>query len=83
MNMSYCMFENTSLAMRQLLQATQEADSLKDMNLSRDELCAARELVQQCEYFMTEIERLDLDLIGGDQQDDCTTANGQDLTHFG
>ena len=59
MNMSYCMFENTSLAMRQLLQATQEADSLKDMELSRDELRALRELVQQCEYFMDEVQRLD------------------------
>jgi hypothetical protein len=68
------MFENTSLAMRQLLQATQEADSLRDMDLSRDELRALRELVQQCEYFMTEVERLD----EGDN-DEHPAAYGQGL----
>lgn len=82
MNMSYCQFSNTSLAMRQLLQATQEADSLRDMELSRDELRALRELVQQCEYFMTEVERLD-DGDHEDQLEDHPTAYGQDLTHFG
>ena len=77
MNMSYVMFENTSLAMRQLLQATQEADSLKDMELSRDELRALRELVQQCEYFMDEVQRLD----DGDteQREQHAAAYGQGL----
>jgi hypothetical protein len=77
MNMSYCMFENTSLAMRQLLQATQEADSLRDMDLSRDELRALRELVEQCEHFMDEVQRLDDG--DQDQREDHPAAYGQGL----
>lgn len=57
-NMSYCMFQNTVLAMRQLLAAMNEdgAELLADM--SRDERRAFEELFHACEDYMTQAEAL-------------------------
>jgi hypothetical protein len=57
-NMSYCMNENTLLAMRQIVAAMQEqgADFLRDM--SRDERRAFGELFNTCEDFMNLSEEL-------------------------
>ena len=57
-NMSYCMNENTLLAMRQIVSAMQEqgADFLRD--LSRDERRAFGELFNTCEDFMNLSEEL-------------------------
>ena len=57
-NMSYCMNENTLLAMRQIVSAMQEqgADFLRD--LSRDERRAFGELFYTCGDFMNLSEEL-------------------------
>jgi hypothetical protein len=57
-NMSYCMCENTLLAMRQIVQAMQEegVGFLADMN--REEKRAFQELFNTCEDFMNLSEEL-------------------------
>ena len=57
-NMSYCMNENTLLAMRQIVTAMQEegVGFLRDM--SRDERRAFGELFNTCEDFMNLSEEL-------------------------
>ena len=64
-NMSYCAFENTALAMRQLLNMMRNVDSLQDLDLSGDELRAFRELKDSCEMFLEGAEALE----GEEQQD--------------
>ena len=57
-NMSYCMCENTVLAMRQIITAMQEEGPMFLRELSRDEKRAFRELFNTCEDFMTLSEEL-------------------------
>ena len=72
-NMSYCMNENTLLAMRQIVSAMQEqgADFLRD--LSRDERRAFGELFNTCEDFMNLSEELqdELELEDDGQPDEA------------
>jgi hypothetical protein len=72
-NMSYCMNENTLLAMRQIVSAMQEqgADFLRD--LSRDERRAFGELFNACEDFMNLSEELqdELEQEGDGQPDEA------------
>lgn len=60
-NMSYCAFENTTLAMRQLLNMMREVDSLQELDLSHEELRAFRELQDLCELFAEGAEALESD----------------------
>lgn len=57
-NMSYCMNQNTLLALRQIMDAIDEqgTDFLRD--LSRDESRAYHELVRVCEAFVLQAEVL-------------------------
>ena len=57
-NMSYCMCENTLLAMRQILNAMEDEGPqfLQDMN--REERRAYDELFHACEAFLTASEEL-------------------------
>jgi hypothetical protein len=57
-NMSYCMNENTLLAMRQILNAMQEEGLGFLTDLSRDERRAFGELFNACEDFMNLSEEL-------------------------
>lgn len=59
-NMSYCMNENTLLALRQVLDAMREegADFLRE--LSSDERRAFGELFNACEDFLTLSEEMDV-----------------------
>lgn len=57
-NMSYCMFENTNLAMEQITLALQEASSLKDLDLSRSEVRASEELYQACQAYIQMMDSL-------------------------
>lgn len=57
-NMSYCMFENTQTAMEQILEALQEASSLKDLDLSRSEVTASKELYQYCQAYIQMMDSL-------------------------
>lgn len=57
-NMSYCMCENTLLAMRQVINAMQEEGPMFLQEMSRDELRAFRELFNTCEDFLNLSEEL-------------------------
>jgi hypothetical protein len=58
-NMSYCMFQNTQMAMDQLITFMQEADQDDMLDMSKDELRAMRELFGYCEQFMKLGEEFD------------------------
>lgn len=57
-NMSYCMCENTLLAMRQVVQAMQEEGPAFLLEMSREERRAFQELFNTCEDFMNLSEEL-------------------------
>ena len=57
-NMSYCMCENTLLALRQIVQAMQDEGPDFLQELSRDERRAFGELFTTCEDFMKLSEEL-------------------------
>lgn len=50
-NMSHCMFENTSLAMQQIIVEFEDHD-LQTATLTRREQAALRDMVLQCEKFL-------------------------------
>ncbi len=58
-NMSYCMFQNTQIAMDQLAEFMQEADEDDMMDMSKDEIRAMRELVGYCEQYLQLVEEFD------------------------
>lgn len=57
-NMSYCMNENTLLALRQVVQAMEEEGPAFLRELSRDELSAFQALFHTCERFLNLSEEL-------------------------
>lgn len=64
MNMSYCMCENTLLALRQVTNAMQEFESKEEFcaEMGREERAAFERLFDQCEFFMNlkeEMEQFD------------------------
>lgn len=58
-NMSYCMFQNTQMAMDQLAEFMIEADMDDHLDISDDELRAMRELVGYCEQYIRLAEDFD------------------------
>ena len=60
-NMSYCMMENTSLAMNQILEAF-ENDSDEIKQLSQSEKRSLNELILQCEKLLEIIEDKNINL---------------------
>ena len=58
-NMSYCMCENTVLAMRQIMNAMQSEGPLFLAEMNRDERRAFQELFNLCEDFLTASEELE------------------------
>lgn len=58
-NMSYCMCENTLLALRQVLNAMQEEGPMFLREMNRDERRAFQELFNTCEDFLTASEELE------------------------
>ncbi len=58
-NMSYCMCENTLLALRQVVQAMQEEGPMFLQEMSRDERRAFQELFNTCEDFLNLSEELE------------------------
>lgn len=58
-NMSYCMFQNTKMAMDQLAEFMIEADFDDVLDISDDELRAMRELVGYCEQYIRLAEDFD------------------------
>ena len=57
-NMSYCMCENTVLALRQILDAMQSEGPMFLREMSRDEKRNYGELFNLCEDFLTASEQL-------------------------
>ncbi len=51
-NMSYCMFQNTKLAMDQLNEFMMEVDFDDLLDMNRDEVRAMQELVGYCEQYL-------------------------------
>ena len=61
-NMSYCMCENTVLAMNQILQAMQEEGPMFLREMNKDERRAFQTLFNMCEDFLTASEELQEEL---------------------
>ena len=57
-NMSYCMCENTLLALKQVLDTMQEEGPMFLRDMNRDERRAYQELFNYCESFLTMSEEL-------------------------
>lgn len=57
-NMSYCMCENTLLAMKQIVEAMQSEGPMFLREMGRDEKRAFQELFSSCEDFMSLSEEL-------------------------
>ena len=51
-SMSYCMFENTSIEMDQILEAVTDAESFADLDLNEYEKAAFFQLMGQCAKFL-------------------------------
>ncbi len=58
-NMSYCMCENTLLALKQVLNAMEEEGPMFLREMNRDERRAFQELFGYCESFLTMSEELE------------------------
>ena len=59
MNMSYCMFENTMNDLRQCVQAMDEVESLRELDLSRTEQRSYEYMRELCQNFLDCAERLE------------------------
>lgn len=70
MNMSYCMFENTQIAMRQLLSKMGDSDNMDDISLSTSEKRAFDNLKDLCEEFLEESKRLEEAESDDDEEED-------------
>lgn len=57
-NMSYCRFQNTSQDLRDCVNEMDEAYTLKDMELSRDEREAMMWMRELAERFLANLDRL-------------------------
>jgi hypothetical protein len=70
-NMSYCMCENTLLAMRQVVQAMNEDGPAFLADMSREERRAFQELFNTCEDFMSLSEELQAEAERDGQPDEA------------
>lgn len=59
MNMSYCMFQNTANDLRHCVEAMDEAETMADLDLSRDEKRSYDLMREFCQNFLDCAERLD------------------------
>ena len=59
MNMSYCMFQNTANDLRQCLESMDEAETLAELELSRDEKRSYDLMREYCQNFLDIAHRLD------------------------
>ena len=70
-SMSYCMFQNTTLAMYQILNTLEEAGTLADLKLRGYERDAFFQLAEQCKQFLARAEELDGPAEEVDLSDSC------------
>ena len=59
MNMTYCMFQNTATDLRHCLESMDAAETLAELDLSRDEKRSYDLMREYCENFLNIAERLD------------------------
>ena len=59
MNMSYCMFQNTATDLRHCLESMDEAETLSELDLSRDEKRSYDLMREFCQNFLDCANRLD------------------------
>ena len=57
-NMSYCRFQNTSIDLRDCVDALEEAYDFEELDLSNGELAAMKYMRRLCEKFLEESERI-------------------------
>ena len=57
-SMTYCMFENTSAEMEQVLDAMREARDIEDLDMNTYEQLAFHVLYNQAKFFVRTYERL-------------------------
>ena len=80
-NMSYCMCENTLLALKQVLNAMESEGPMFLKEMNRDELRAYRSLFEYCESFLTMSEELD-DEVARDEDYDGQPDEAQEWADF-
>ncbi len=59
MNMTYCMFQNTMNDMRQCLESMDAAETMEELDLSRDEKRSYDLMREFCQNFLDIANRLD------------------------
>ena len=59
MNMTYCMFQNTATDLRQCLESMDAAETLSELDLSRDEKRSYDLMREFCQNFVDIADRLD------------------------
>ena len=59
MNMTYCMFQNTATDLRQCLESMDAAETLSELELSRDEKRSYDLMREFCQSFLDIAYRLD------------------------
>ena len=59
MNMTYCMFQNTATDLRQCLESMDAAETLSELDLSRDEKRSYDLMREFCQNFVDIAHRLD------------------------
>ena len=59
MNMTYCMFQNTMNDMRQCLESMDAAETMEELDLSRDEKRSYDLMREFCQNFLDIAHRLD------------------------
>ena len=70
-SMSYCMFQNTTLEMDQILNTLEEAGTLAGLKLRGYERDAFFQLAEQCKQFLALAEELDGPAEEVDLSDSC------------
>ena len=59
MNMTYCMFQNTATDLRQCLESMDAAETMAELDLSRDEKRSYDLMREYCQNFLDIASRLD------------------------
>ena len=62
-SMSYCMFENTSREMSQVLNKMSESYYIEDLDMSEYEQLAVRDLDEQCQEYVIRYRELTTEFI--------------------
>lgn len=60
-NMSYCMFSNTSSDLEDCVLQMADADNIEALALSTAERSAFQQMVDQCQEFLAQYDRLNQD----------------------